>query len=66
MSGQPPGAPDAHGQHGLAADSDPPADAPPSLRRPGRGTLAARITLADDWDSAGTNEEIARDFGLLP
>ena len=27
----------------------------------GRGTLADRLTLPDDWDSAETNEEIAED-----
>jgi hypothetical protein len=35
-------------------------------RRTGWGSLAGLITLADDWDSPETNEQIARDFGLLP
>lgn len=37
---------------------------PTSVRRPGRGSLAGRLSWADDWDSPETNEEIARDFGL--
>jgi prevent-host-death family protein len=35
-------------------------------RRTGRGSLAGRISYADDWDSAETNAEIAADFGMLP
>jgi prevent-host-death family protein len=37
---------------------------PTSVRRTGRGSLAGRLHVPDDWDSAETNEEIARDFGL--
>jgi prevent-host-death family protein len=37
---------------------------PTSVRRAGRGSLAGRIHRTDDWDSAETNEDIARDFGL--
>ena len=32
----------------------------------GRGSLAGRLVLAEDWDDPVTNEEIARDFGLAP
>ena len=35
-----------------------------SVRRSRRGSLRGRIVLADDWDSAETNEAIARDFGI--
>ena len=35
-------------------------------RREGRGSLRGRFAAADDWDSAGTNEGIARDFGERP
>ncbi len=35
-----------------------------SVRRVKRGSLRGKITFADDWDSAETNESIARDFGL--
>lgn len=34
-----------------------------SVRRTKRGSLQGKITFADDWDSAETNESIARDFG---
>lgn len=37
---------------------------PATVHRRGRGSLAGRIELADDWDSAEVNAEIARDFGL--
>ena len=37
---------------------------PTSVRRTGRGSLAGQIHRADDWDSAETNEGIARDFGV--
>lgn len=37
---------------------------PHVICRRGRGILAGRATLAADWDSAETNEEIAGDFGL--
>lgn len=30
----------------------------------GRGSLADRLTLSDDWDSPEVNAEIARDFGV--
>lgn len=33
-------------------------------RRAG-GSLAGRLVLDGDWDSTETNEDIARDFGLL-
>jgi prevent-host-death family protein len=32
--------------------------------RTGRGSLAGRLAVADDWDSPEVNESIARDFGL--
>ncbi|MFD7160254.1 type II toxin-antitoxin system Phd/YefM family antitoxin [Kribbella sp. NPDC059898] len=35
------------------------------LRRTGRGSLAGRISVSPDWDSAEVNERIADDFGLL-
>ena len=35
-------------------------------RRTGRGSLAGRLRLAEDWDSPAVNEAIARDFGLGP
>lgn len=35
-----------------------------SVRRAKRGSLHGKITFADDWDSAETNESIARDFGM--
>jgi prevent-host-death family protein len=34
--------------------------------RTGRGSLRGQVVLADDWDSAETNDAIASDFGLLP
>jgi prevent-host-death family protein len=33
-------------------------------KRSGRGSLAGRLRLADDWDSPAVNDDIARDFGL--
>ena len=36
------------------------------VSRSGRGSLAGKVTVADDWDSAEVNEAIARDFGLAP
>lgn len=33
-------------------------------RRSARGALKGVIDLSGDWDSAETNEAIARDFGL--
>lgn len=36
----------------------------PRARRIGRGSLAGRLILADDWDSPEVNEAIARDFGV--
>jgi prevent-host-death family protein len=35
-----------------------------TVNRTGRGSLRGRLATADDWDSAETNETIARDFGL--
>lgn len=35
-------------------------------KRAGRGSLAGRLVMADDWDSAAVNEAVARDFGLAP
>ncbi len=29
-----------------------------------RGSLRGKITFAEDWDSAATNEAITRDFGM--
>lgn len=37
---------------------------PARANRRGRGSLAGQIHLADDWDSATTNAQIADDFGL--
>ncbi|TML25682.1 MAG: type II toxin-antitoxin system Phd/YefM family antitoxin [Actinobacteria bacterium] len=34
------------------------------VRRSGRGSLRGRLVIADDWDSAEVNEEIADDFGM--
>jgi prevent-host-death family protein len=31
--------------------------------RAGRGSLAGRLVMTDDWDSPDVNEAIARDFG---
>lgn len=39
---------------------------PTKVRRRGRGSLAGRIELVDDWDSPTVNAEIARDFGWEP
>lgn len=36
------------------------------VSRSGRGSLAGRLLIADDWDSRETNEGIAADFGLAP
>jgi prevent-host-death family protein len=35
-----------------------------TVHRTGRGSLAGRIFMAEDWDSAETNTSIADDFGL--
>jgi prevent-host-death family protein len=35
------------------------------VNRTSRGSLKGRLVLNDDWDSPETNEEIARDFGVL-
>lgn len=35
-------------------------------RRSGRGSLRGELVLAEDWDSKRLNEEIGRDFGLVP
>jgi prevent-host-death family protein len=37
---------------------------PTRAHRQGRGSLAGRLVLADDWDSAEVNVEIAHNFGL--
>ncbi|MFG2038431.1 type II toxin-antitoxin system Phd/YefM family antitoxin [Dactylosporangium sp. NPDC048998] len=34
------------------------------VNRAGRGSLAGRLAMADDWDSSDVNDAIARDFGL--
>jgi prevent-host-death family protein len=36
----------------------------PRAKRTGRGSLAGRLVLSDDWDSPETNDAIARDFGI--
>nr|BFE63497.1 hypothetical protein GCM10020063_080230 [Dactylosporangium thailandense] len=36
------------------------------VNRTGRGSLAGRLTMAEDWDSSDVNDAIARDFGLTP
>ena len=36
----------------------------PRARRTRRGSLAGRLVLTGDWDSAEVNEAIAQDFGL--
>ncbi len=36
----------------------------PRVRRTARGSLAGRLVMADDWDSAAVNDSIAHDFGL--
>ncbi len=36
------------------------------VNRSGRGSLAGRLAMTDDWDNPEVNEEIARDFGLRP
>jgi prevent-host-death family protein len=33
------------------------------VNRIGRGSLRGRLVLAEDWDSAEVNEQIASDFG---
>ena len=38
----------------------------PRAERTGRGSLAGRLRLADDWDTPSVNDAIARDFGLAP
>ena len=35
-----------------------------SVLRTKRGSLRGKITFTGDWDSAETNESIARDFGM--
>jgi prevent-host-death family protein len=37
---------------------------PTTRRRTGGGSLAGRISYADDWDSEETNTQIADDFGM--
>jgi prevent-host-death family protein len=36
------------------------------VNRVGRGSLAGKLVVADDWDSRDVNEAIAADFGLAP
>jgi prevent-host-death family protein len=38
----------------------------PRAERTGRGSLAGRLRLADDWDTPAVNDAIARDFGFPP
>ncbi len=35
------------------------------VNRTSRGSLKGALVLHDDWDSPETNEQIARDFGVL-
>jgi hypothetical protein len=35
------------------------------VNRTSRGSLKGQLVLHDDWDSPETNEQIARDFGVL-
>jgi len=35
----------------------------PGAKRTGRGSLAGRLLLSDDWDAPEVNDAIARDFG---
>jgi prevent-host-death family protein len=35
------------------------------VNRTSRGSLKGQLILRDDWDSPETNEQIARDFGVL-
>lgn len=39
---------------------------PKRVQRRGRGSLKGKVVMADDWDSDEVNEEIARDFGMIP
>jgi prevent-host-death family protein len=34
--------------------------------RSGRGSLRGKLVVAPDWDSAATNEDVARQFGHSP
>lgn len=36
------------------------------ISRTGRGSLAGKLVVADDWDSRDVNDAIAADFGLAP
>ncbi len=36
----------------------------PGTKRSGRGSLAGRLRMADDWDSPAVNDDIAGEFGL--
>ena len=36
----------------------------PRANRSGRGSLAGRLVLTDDWDAPEVNEAIAHDFGF--
>jgi hypothetical protein len=35
---------------------------PSRVRRTGRGSLKGQIVLSDDWDSAETDADLARNF----
>ena len=35
------------------------------MNRTAGGSLAGVLKLSDEWDSPETNDEIARDFGML-
>ncbi|MGH8795308.1 MAG: type II toxin-antitoxin system Phd/YefM family antitoxin [Stackebrandtia sp.] len=39
---------------------------PARVRRTAGGSLKGQLVLHDDWDSAETNDAVARDFGLVP
>ena len=36
------------------------------VSRAGRGSLAGKLVVAEDWDSGDVNDAIAADFGLAP
>jgi prevent-host-death family protein len=36
----------------------------PKAERTGRGSLAGRLVLDDDWDAPEVNEAVGRDFGF--
>jgi prevent-host-death family protein len=52
----------------ISRDGEPVAKVVPIVRRvnrTSRGSLKGQLVLGDDWDSPETNEQIARDFGVL-